>query len=68
MSTQTPTLSVIVYNLFGLGLGDDEDAFEHMSTHRTMEGAIAARDAHIEDPDMEMTVDDFNIEPTELLN
>lgn len=32
-----------VYNVFGRGFGDDEDAWELSSTHATREAAEAAR-------------------------
>jgi hypothetical protein len=38
-----------VYNVFGLGFGDDEAAWELCSTHATRESAEAARTAILAD-------------------
>ena len=38
-----------VYAVQGLGFGDDEDVWEHCSTHATREGAAEAREVILAD-------------------
>jgi len=46
-----------VYNVYGLGFGDDESQWELCSTHATREGADAARAVILaEDPELEVCV------------
>ena len=53
-----------VYNVWGLGFGDDEDAWELCSTHKTPEGASEARKKILKDCDL--PDDMVKVEPQEV--